>query len=108
MAKHKSKSKRALAPDVKEAYNRLVEGTFFDIMIAIVKAEPNEEEYGKFTEAARRFTIDQLRLIARYAAEHFVNVADSRFGKMPPGEVRRLQTTSIQQALNRLANEDGK
>jgi len=111
MAKRKPKarpnSKPALTPEIKEAYIKLVEGTFFDIMMALVRAEPNEEGYGKFGEAARKLTTEQHHLIARYAGEHFVNGADPNFGKLSKEEVRHLQETSIQHALDRLANEDG-
>jgi len=91
---------------VKDAMTTLFEETFYQIMIAMVKAEPYEAEYGGFQEAARKLTKAQLRRISRYAAEYYVRETNPSPGKVPPDRVSTLKRKAIANALSRLAEDE--
>jgi hypothetical protein len=111
MAKRRARAKpvaRAVAgitAEVTEAWVKLHEEAFFELMMAIVKAEPYEAHYGKFEDSARALTKEQLRRIARYAAEYYVREANLNRGGLPSDEIQRLKVRAIGDALNRLADE---
>jgi hypothetical protein len=103
MARARAKAK--FAAEVTRAWIKLFEEAFFNLMMAMVKAEPYEEDYAQFEDATRKLTKEQLRRISRYAAEHFVSTANPNFGKLDRSENRRIQISSIEHALHRLADE---
>jgi hypothetical protein len=91
---------------VKDAMTTLFEETFYQIMIAMVKAEPYEAEYAGFREAARDLTKSQLRRISRYAAEYYVRETNPSPGKVPLERVKTLKKDAIAHALERLRDEE--
>jgi hypothetical protein len=91
---------------VKDAMTILFEEFFYEVMIAMVKAQPYEAEYAGFHEAARDLTKAQLRLIAKYAAEYYVRETSPSPSKVPQQRVQTLKKAAIAYALKRLAADE--
>lgn len=94
------------SPELTAAYVSLVEEAIFNIMIAMTKAESVEGDFAKLQTEVRNKTSDQLRLVARYAGEYFVEHANPALGKMTKGEVARLKSKAIASALKKLSDEE--
>jgi hypothetical protein len=101
MPKRVSKNAR----EVNHALTALFEEALYEILIAMVKSEPYEAAFAGFREEARRLTTDQLRRIAKYAAEYYVLEAGPSPGDVPRERVESLKKRSIAHALKRLNDE---
>ena len=92
--------------DFNEAMITLLEETFYQLMIGMVKAEPYEADYAGFREAARDLTKVQLRHISRYAAEYYVREAKPSPSKLSLAQIMALKKRAIASALCRLAEDE--
>jgi hypothetical protein len=92
--------------EVKAAITTLFEEIFYETMIAMVKAEPYESEYGGFSEAARNLTKTQLRQISKDAAEYYVREVGPSPGKVSRERVSMLKKKAIAYALERLTADE--
>jgi len=101
MPKRHSKNVQA----ANDALTILFEETFYEIMLAMVKAEPHEAEYASFKEEARILTKSQLRRIAKYAAEFYVRETGTSPAEVPQERIRSLKKQAIAYALKRLKHE---
>lgn len=95
-----------LTPEMREAYVTLVETVFYNIFEGLLKTNPHEEEYGDFGEDIRRLIRKNQRLIARYAAEYFVDAAGANIGNLPEKRALPLQRSSVRKAVKRLTDEE--
>ena len=85
--------------NVREAWKKMFRKVFFEIMMAMIKAEPNEADYAQFREAARRLTVSQLETVAEEASEYYVSHANPSPGKLSKNEVQTLKLKAIAHAL---------
>lgn len=92
-------------PEVIEAFTVLFEQTFYKIMIGMVKSDPYEADYAEFNVAERNYTEEQLRKIAKYAAEHFVGEMKYSPARLSKDRIKVLKKRAIAYALKRLENE---
>lgn len=97
--------KRTHAPEVQAAWGTLFEEAFYNLMTAMVRSDPYESEYAGFSEAVRKLTSEQLRLISKYAADYCVEHLNPSPGKVTPARIARVKRQAITHALARLANE---
>jgi hypothetical protein len=100
------RSSKGSSKEVEDALTVLFEGIFYQLMIAMVKAQPYEAEYAGFHAVARNLTETQLRRIARYAAEYYAREANPSPGKVPKKRVETLKKAAIEYALKRLAADE--
>lgn len=104
MAKVSRTSKPSPPPDpqVAQAWRQLYQDVFYNIMIAVVKAEGNEDGYAEIRDSARILTKKQLHTIAELASAYFVENSNPS----PPNRerARELKREAINYALRQLKN----
>src|SRR5712692_6984192 len=94
-----------VSSQVVKAWEKMFEEVFFGIFMGLLKSEPYEEDFAKFSRTARTLTKTQLRTIARYAAEYFVSHAKPSLDKLSQRGVQTLKTAAIENALKKLSKE---
>lgn len=90
---------RRPTPEVREAFVKLYEDVFFELMSSMTKAASIEAKYAKFQDTAKQRTKKQLHQIARQAAEYFVDHSNPNPKKMSKERVDNLKVSAIEFAL---------
>lgn len=93
-------------PQVVQAWRELYREVFYELMIAVVKAEGHEDGYADIRDSARTLTKKQLRTIADLASAYFVEHSNPE----PPSRerARELKREAVSHALRQLENDKTK
>ena len=94
------------AKEVREAWIQMFERALYELMIGMVKADTNEEEYAEIPEAARVLTQQQMKVIARYAAEYLVGHMNPE--RVSPARLKAVKKQAFAHALKLLADDENK
>jgi len=89
---------------VLDAFVKLYEDVFFELMSSMTKAESIEAKYAKFRDAARQQTKEQLHQIAHLAAQYFVEHSNPKPKNMSKARVDDLKVQAIESALERVGH----
>ena len=87
---------------VRAAWVNLYDGTMYQLMTGIVRAEGVEERFLRFHKDARQLAKSELRIVARAAAEYFVSHANPSPENLSREQVNQLAETAIEHALRAL------
>lgn len=90
--------------DVNKAFQILFEETFYSIMMAVIKAKPNDPVYSGLSMINKNLTRGDVRKIANYASIYYVDHANPSVDKQSKTHVRRLQDRAIRKALKQFAD----
>ena len=99
-------AKRKATPEVQEAWATAFSEVFFEVMIALTKAEPVEAAYARFAPAAQRRTKAELKRLAELAGHHVLERAGPDPSTLSLEESEALTVEALQVALGQPENEE--
>jgi len=100
--------RRRVTPEARDAWVRLFSGAFFEVMIALTKAEPVEPAFARFRPAAKKRTKEELKRLADLAGRHIAERAGPDPTKLSEERSQVLTEEALEFALGEPDNEDQK
>lgn len=87
------------SPEVEDAFVRMFQGVFANMMKGLLKSQDVEERYVSLNLARRRATEEDIESLATVAAKYFVEHSPN-VGGLSREEVDRLKKDALDHALN--------
>lgn len=97
---------KRVTPEVRAAWARQFSGVFFDLMIALTRAEPVEAAYARFAPLAKLKTKAEQKRLAELAGGYVAQHAGPDPSKLSLARYEALTVEALEFALGQPENED--